>query len=135
MAADSAAAPIVAARDAPTLAAAPSSSSSSARPASSATAGPLPPQSIWLLSGAMAGLSVDCVLFPLDTIKTRMQSSKGLSGSGGFVKLFAGVASAAAGSGQTLRDRRAHSGDTQLRSAVASTSTIVHTNCVDPLTR
>lgn len=60
----------------------------------------LPPWSVWLLSGAMAGLSVDCVLFPLDTIKTRMQSKSGLKASGGFGKLFAGIASAAAGSGR-----------------------------------
>jgi len=59
-----------------------------------------PRWSVWLASGAAAGLSVDLVLFPLDTIKTRMQSKQGLRASGGFAKLFAGVASAAAGSGQ-----------------------------------
>jgi solute carrier family 25 S-adenosylmethionine transporter 26 len=53
-----------------------------------------------LLAGGIAGLSVDLVLFPLDTIKTRMQSRGGLTQSGGFGKLFSGVASAAAGSGQ-----------------------------------
>lgn len=72
----------------------------------------LPPWSVWLLSGAMAGLSVDCVLFPLDTIKTRMQSKSGLKASGGFGKLFAGIASAAAGSGPCRPHRNA-----QLRSA------------------
>jgi solute carrier family 25 S-adenosylmethionine transporter 26 len=56
---------------------------------------------VWLASGALAGLSVDMVLFPLDTIKTRMQSKQGLRAAGGFGKLFAGVASAAAGSAPT----------------------------------
>jgi len=61
----------------------------------------VPRWSVWLASGALAGLSVDLVLFPLDTIKTRMQSAQGLRGAGGFGKLFAGVASAAAGSAPT----------------------------------
>lgn len=64
-----------------------------------------PRWSVWLASGAAAGLSVDLVLFPLDTIKTRMQSKQGLRASGGFAKLFAGVASAAAGSGQRREQR------------------------------
>src|SRR5689334_10452473 len=48
-----------------------------------------------LVSGAMAGISVDLVLFPLDTIKTRLQSRKGILSSGGFKRgLFQGLAPA-----------------------------------------
>lgn len=46
----------------------------------------------------MAGLSADLILFPLDTIKTRLQSSSGFRGSGGFHKLYAGIGSACIGS-------------------------------------
>ena len=37
-----------------------------------------------LLSGAVAGPSVDIALYPLDTIKTRLQSAEGFIRSGGF---------------------------------------------------
>jgi solute carrier family 25 S-adenosylmethionine transporter 26 len=46
----------------------------------------------------MAGTAVDVTLFPLDTIKTRMQSSSGFMASGGFRGLSAGLKSAAIGS-------------------------------------
>lgn len=54
-----------------------------------------------LLSGGMAGTAVDVALFPLDTIKTRMQSPAGFRGAGGLVGVYSGLASAAAGSGPT----------------------------------
>jgi Mitochondrial carrier protein len=34
---------------------------------------------LWLQSGGVAGTSVDVALYPLDTIKTRLQSSQGES--------------------------------------------------------
>jgi len=46
-----------------------------------------------LLSGACAGLSVDLIIFPLDTMKTRMQSEMGFARSGGLSKLYAGSGS------------------------------------------
>ncbi|XP_003742430.1 S-adenosylmethionine mitochondrial carrier protein [Galendromus occidentalis] len=46
-----------------------------------------------LVSGACAGLSVDLLIFPLDTIKTRMQSPSGFLRSGGVHNLYAGSAS------------------------------------------
>ena len=49
-------------------------------------------------SGALAGLTGDVLLFPLDTIKTRLQSLKGFSGSGGFANVYAGVSVVVAGS-------------------------------------
>ncbi len=52
----------------------------------------------YLQGGGGAGLSVDMVLFPLDTIKTRLQSEQGFYRAGGFRGLYAGVGSAAAGS-------------------------------------
>jgi len=54
-----------------------------------------------LLAGAAAGTSVDISLFPLDTIKTRMQSECGFWKSGGFRGVYSGLFSAAVGSAPT----------------------------------
>ncbi|KAE8612595.1 hypothetical protein XENTR_v10012907 [Xenopus tropicalis] len=51
-----------------------------------------------LLAGGTAGMCVDLILFPLDTIKTRLQSPLGFSKSGGFRGIYAGVPSTAVGS-------------------------------------
>ena len=51
-----------------------------------------------LLSGAFAGLAVDLSLFPLDTVKTRLQASGGFVANGGFRGVYAGMGSIAAGS-------------------------------------
>ncbi|GFS06905.1 S-adenosylmethionine mitochondrial carrier protein [Elysia marginata] len=51
-----------------------------------------------LLAGAAAGTSVDVILFPLDTIKTRLQSEAGFRVSGGFRGIYSGLFSAALGS-------------------------------------
>ncbi|RKF55873.1 putative mitochondrial carrier protein PET8 [Erysiphe neolycopersici] len=51
-----------------------------------------------LLSGALAGTTVDLSLYPLDTIKTRLQSSSGFLASGGFTGVYRGVGSAIIGS-------------------------------------
>ena len=51
-----------------------------------------------LQAGGIAGLTADVVLFPLDTIKTRLQSRRGFLASGGFHKIYAGIGPAAAGS-------------------------------------
>ena len=51
-----------------------------------------------LTSGACAGLSVDVSLFPLDTVKTRLQSEGGIWKSGGFRNIYAGLAPVAIGS-------------------------------------
>ena len=51
-----------------------------------------------LLAGGIAGMSVDMALFPLDTLKTRMQAPRGFRSSGGFRGLYNGVFAAAAGS-------------------------------------
>jgi len=50
------------------------------------------------LSGSVAGLITDIVLFPIDTIKTRLQSNDGFRKSGGFRGIYRGLSSAAAGS-------------------------------------
>lgn len=51
-----------------------------------------------LLSGATAGLCVDLVVYPLDTIKTRIQSlSKSVKPAGGL-HLFAGLPAVVFGS-------------------------------------
>lgn len=43
-------------------------------------------------------MCVDLTLFPLDTIKTRLQSQQGFYKAGGFKGIYAGVPSAAVGS-------------------------------------
>ncbi|KAK0780637.1 S-adenosylmethionine transporter [Friedmanniomyces endolithicus] len=37
-----------------------------------------------LIAGGLAGTTVDLSLFPLDTLKTRLQSAAGFRASGGF---------------------------------------------------
>jgi solute carrier family 25 S-adenosylmethionine transporter 26 len=51
-----------------------------------------------LLSGGLAGTTVDLSLYPLDTLKTRLQSSSGFLASGGFSGIYRGVGSAIIGS-------------------------------------
>jgi len=51
-----------------------------------------------LLAGAFAGFAVDTMLYPIDTLKTRLQSSQGFYKSGGFRGIYKGFGSAAAGS-------------------------------------
>lgn len=51
-----------------------------------------------LISGGMAGLVVDVMLFPIDTIKTRLQSEKKFWRSGGFRGIYNGLSPAAVGS-------------------------------------
>lgn len=49
-------------------------------------------------AGAISGVAVDFILFPLDTIKTRVQSSQGFVASGGFKGVYRGVGSVGFGS-------------------------------------
>ena len=51
-----------------------------------------------LLSGAAAGVSVDVSLYPIDTLKTRLQSPQGFLKSGGFRGVYKGLSAAASGS-------------------------------------
>ncbi|KAF2018754.1 mitochondrial carrier [Aaosphaeria arxii CBS 175.79] len=51
-----------------------------------------------LIAGGLAGTTVDLSLFPLDTLKTRLQSSAGFASSGGFSGIYRGVGSAVIGS-------------------------------------
>ena len=51
-----------------------------------------------LASGAVAGPSVDIALYPLDTIKTRLQSADGFLKAGGFKGVYAGLGAGAIGS-------------------------------------
>ncbi|CAJ0937299.1 unnamed protein product [Ranitomeya imitator] len=43
-------------------------------------------------------MCVDLILFPLDTVKTRLQSPQGFSKAGGFRGIYSGVPSTAVGS-------------------------------------
>lgn len=43
-------------------------------------------------------MCVDLILFPLDTVKTRLQSPQGFRKAGGFRGIYAGVPSTAIGS-------------------------------------
>jgi solute carrier family 25 S-adenosylmethionine transporter 26 len=51
-----------------------------------------------LIAGGIAGTSVDVALYPLDTLKTRMQSAQGFLKAGGFRGIYNGLSAAAAGS-------------------------------------
>ncbi|KAF5289727.1 hypothetical protein FQA39_LY03644 [Lamprigera yunnana] len=44
-----------------------------------------------LFGGGMAGLFVDMILFPLDTMKTRLQSAQGFINAGGFNGIYRGI--------------------------------------------
>jgi solute carrier family 25 (mitochondrial S-adenosylmethionine transporter), member 26 len=57
-----------------------------------------PPFATALLAGGIAGTTVDLSLFPLDTLKTRLQSHAGFFPSGGFRGVYRGVGSALVGS-------------------------------------
>ncbi|KAK5635007.1 hypothetical protein RRF57_010719 [Xylaria bambusicola] len=57
-----------------------------------------PPFTTALLAGGIAGTTVDLSLFPLDTLKTRLQSHAGFFASGGFRGVYRGVGSAVVGS-------------------------------------
>lgn len=46
----------------------------------------------------MSGLCVDVVLYPLDTVKTRLQSAEGFVNSGGFRGIYRGLGSIMVGS-------------------------------------
>ncbi|KAJ2156410.1 S-adenosylmethionine transporter [Coemansia sp. RSA 552] len=51
-----------------------------------------------LAAGGAAGMAVDVALFPLDTIKTRLQARQGFLASGGFRGIYSGLSSAIIGS-------------------------------------
>jgi len=51
-----------------------------------------------LIAGGLAGTSVDVALFPIDTIKTRIQSPQGFLKAGGFRGVYNGLSAAAIGS-------------------------------------
>lgn len=49
-------------------------------------------------AGGFAGTSSDLLFFPIDTVKTRLQSVQGLAASGGMKGIYKGVGSVAVGS-------------------------------------
>ncbi|EMD31375.1 hypothetical protein CERSUDRAFT_119766 [Gelatoporia subvermispora B] len=51
-----------------------------------------------LLAGGLAGTAVDLLFFPIDTIKTRLQSAQGFVQAGGFKGIYKGVGSVVVGS-------------------------------------
>ncbi len=58
----------------------------------------VPSMSAALVGGGMAGLAVDICLFPLDTLKTRLQSSQGFLATGGFKNIYSGLGPVVLGS-------------------------------------
>lgn len=62
-------------------------------------------------AGGAAGTSVDLLFYPLDTVKTRLQSAQGFFNAGGFRGIYKGVGSVVIGSApggenSTLRFKR-----------------------------
>ncbi|THG97264.1 hypothetical protein EW026_g4700 [Hermanssonia centrifuga] len=57
-----------------------------------------------LAAGGLAGTAVDLLFFPIDTVKTRLQSSQGFIKAGGFKGIYKGIGSVVVGSapGATL---------------------------------
>lgn len=51
-----------------------------------------------MIAGGLAGTSVDVALFPIDTLKTRLQAPGGFVKAGGFRGVYNGIGAAAAGS-------------------------------------
>lgn len=51
-----------------------------------------------LVGGAVAGIVVDLTLYPIDTLKTRIQAKEGFWASGGFRKIYKGLSAVAVGS-------------------------------------
>ncbi|KAL5524743.1 PET8 [Sanghuangporus sanghuang] len=51
-----------------------------------------------LIAGGIAGTSVDLLFYPLDTVKTRLQSAQGFFNAGGFRGIYKGVGSVVIGS-------------------------------------
>jgi len=51
-----------------------------------------------LIAGGVAGTVVDAVLFPIDTMKTRLQSKQGFRAAGGFRNVYSGIGAALLGS-------------------------------------
>ncbi|PWN52991.1 mitochondrial carrier [Violaceomyces palustris] len=50
------------------------------------------------MAGALSGFTVDVLFYPIDTIKTRLQSSQGFLAAGGFKGVYRGIGSTALGS-------------------------------------
>ncbi|KAH9949835.1 S-adenosylmethionine transporter [Amylocystis lapponica] len=51
-----------------------------------------------LAAGGLAGTAVDLLFFPIDTVKTRLQSSQGFVRAGGFSGIYKGIGSVVVGS-------------------------------------
>jgi len=55
------------------------------------------PFTLALIAGGIAGSTVDIALYPLDSLKTRLQSPKGFWAAGGFTGIYRGVLATALG--------------------------------------
>ncbi|GAA5971125.1 hypothetical protein JCM8115_003067 [Rhodotorula mucilaginosa] len=76
---------------------APSTSTTTRAPSQAAVAAPTS-FTVALVSGGLAGTSVDTLFFPIDTLKTRAQSRQGFFAAGGFSGVYRGLGSAVVGS-------------------------------------
>ena len=55
------------------------------------------PFTLALIAGGCAGTTVDVALYPLDTLRTRLQSPDGFWKAGGFSRIYSGVLATALG--------------------------------------
>ena len=74
------------------------SSAPATEPQLTPTPAPTPSFRAALVAGGVAGTTVDVSLFPLDTLKTRLQAREGFFASGGFRGVYRGLGSAVVGS-------------------------------------
>lgn len=58
----------------------------------------MPVDPIAATAGAFAGVAVDVSLFPIDTLKTRLQAAGGFLANGGWHGIYKGIGSVSAGS-------------------------------------
>eukprot|EP00927_Polykrikos_kofoidii_P048503 TRINITY_DN42779_c0_g1_i1.p1 TRINITY_DN42779_c0_g1~~TRINITY_DN42779_c0_g1_i1.p1 ORF type:complete len:275 (-),score=32.90 TRINITY_DN42779_c0_g1_i1:397-1221(-) len=56
------------------------------------------PFTMALIAGGCAGTSVDVAMYPIDTMRTRLQSAEGFRKAGGFTRMYAGMWGATLGS-------------------------------------
>jgi len=80
-------------------------------------------------AGAFAGVAVDLSLFPIDTIKTRLQAPGGFLANGGWHGIYKGIGSVATGSAPSGTTISASFLTFQAPYSLWSTKPVIRTSC------